>query len=671
MTGNIKPSGQPTTITSSTKKGKNPPIRKKKPKNTPADDDKPPRIRTKTGCLTCRRRRIKVESYIVGCVVIHPLTVSQCGEEKPICAHCIKSRRVCEGYNPNIIFRRDVSLPEAPTAPSRTPQALPTQQVIQFDQTPHFHDQVANYGPAGPLPILHPTPTYPHGFVVDGFDSAGGPNGFDLQNEGITSALSSFLPNPYLMSAPHHSPMQPWNPGWELKSPVIGTYATNTGLDQYANEEHPAFDNHATAGMCENEEHPFTEHPIIDVPYHYRQQLEYNHVVVAPAEGFYFQPSENSPYSTSLLPTPSAGLPDTNQILEDAAIENVDDGYFDCYSDEELDNDEDEEEFFDAVGSAAVASKDQSLGAMAALYRQVRGGQGLNSHDAFLAPGVIDHYRPERVANPLNNEATARVFNHFITSTGPMLSVFERRMKSTEAVSREDETSVPQQSTWSYTLPMMALHDQGVLHAMLALSSLHIAKLQGASTTPSFKHYAYALKKIRRAVATQERRHQITTLAATLLIAFYEVMTAAHVSWSTLLVGAKQLISEVDFIGTTRRLRAWKIKRAMEIKHSHVEYALAYGSIKGPSLPQDAYLGGFEDVDMGLLATFCGAPIPYAEYGAQNHDQPNETFTESQLRDCEVLQDLYWWYCRQDMIHALISGDDLLLVQPLTLFDSC
>ncbi|KAK9476482.1 hypothetical protein V1514DRAFT_336738 [Lipomyces japonicus] len=38
------------------------------------------RRRTRTGCLTCRKRRIK------------------CDEGKPLCANCIKSRRVCEGY---------------------------------------------------------------------------------------------------------------------------------------------------------------------------------------------------------------------------------------------------------------------------------------------------------------------------------------------------------------------------------------------------------------------------------------------------------------------------------------------------------------------------------------------------------------------------------------------
>ncbi|KAK9480038.1 hypothetical protein V1514DRAFT_270012, partial [Lipomyces japonicus] len=38
--------------------------------------------RTKTGCLTCRKRRIK------------------CDERHPMCFNCAKSKRVCMGYDP-------------------------------------------------------------------------------------------------------------------------------------------------------------------------------------------------------------------------------------------------------------------------------------------------------------------------------------------------------------------------------------------------------------------------------------------------------------------------------------------------------------------------------------------------------------------------------------------
>ena len=75
--------------------------------NTRAQNSLKARKRTKTGCLSefgprwcitfsdinltvdvaCRKRRIK------------------CGEERPTCANCIKSKRPCEGYAPRVIFK--------------------------------------------------------------------------------------------------------------------------------------------------------------------------------------------------------------------------------------------------------------------------------------------------------------------------------------------------------------------------------------------------------------------------------------------------------------------------------------------------------------------------------------------------------------------------------------
>ncbi|KAH3996980.1 hypothetical protein HBI13_120060 [Parastagonospora nodorum] len=48
------------------------------------------RKRTKTGCLTCRKRRIR------------------CGEERPLCLNCIKTKRLCEGYNQRVVFKTPI-----------------------------------------------------------------------------------------------------------------------------------------------------------------------------------------------------------------------------------------------------------------------------------------------------------------------------------------------------------------------------------------------------------------------------------------------------------------------------------------------------------------------------------------------------------------------------------
>jgi hypothetical protein len=38
------------------------------------------------------------------------------------------------------------------------------------------------------------------------------------------------------------------------------------------------------------------------------------------------------------------------------------------------------------------------------------------------------------------------------------------------------------------------------------------------------------------------------------------------------------------------------------------------------------------------------------------------------LETYDTLKDLYWWYCKQDAYHSLISTDPLMYVHQLNLF---
>ncbi|KAJ6089688.1 hypothetical protein N7467_004904 [Penicillium canescens] len=60
--------------------------------------------RTKTGCLTCRKRRIK------------------CDEAHPVCRNCVKSKRECLGYDP--VFRTQASTPSAIQPAPNPPPSL-------------------------------------------------------------------------------------------------------------------------------------------------------------------------------------------------------------------------------------------------------------------------------------------------------------------------------------------------------------------------------------------------------------------------------------------------------------------------------------------------------------------------------------------------------------------
>jgi cell division protein FtsB len=345
----------------------------------------------------------------------------------------------------------------------------------------------------------------------------------------------------------------------------------------------------------------------------------------------------------------------TDDLLEQAAVENEDDDYFDVQSDEEMEIPPDQT-------VRRLQENQRDFGMIVALHREHTSELSMRRYDTFIYAGILDHYRAEWVANPLRNPKTARVFAHFIFATGPTLSIFERRPRNSSVMFSETPVPNYQQGLWTYILPMMALNHQGLLHAMLALASLHIAKLQGASVTPSYKHYAYALKRIHHCVGNRKKRHLPTTLAATLLLGFYEVMTADHLKWSSHLAGAKQLLVEIDFTGMTREYRRLKAEKAAFENQNDLEDSETALQERNPNRT-------FKDlspaIDEGLVSTLIGRKLKYDEFGRIVEDVPppklnTEPKPPLDTAQYELYQDLFWWYARQDVYQAIISGNRLL-----------
>ncbi len=198
---------------------------------------------------------------------------------------------------------------------------------------------------------------------------------------------------------------------------------------------------------------------------------------------------------------------------------------------------------------------------------------------------------------------------------------------------------------------------------MLALASLHIARLQGASITPSYKHYAYSLKRLGRSLGNPKKRHSMTTLATSLLLAYYEVWTAEHNKWSTHLVGAAQLLTELDFRSLSleaRNLRAAQMaqeqffpseKAETLIDLKYFDQTLEHAS----SLPDEA-----------VVSTIFGKQVSYDSHGMVSgednvkHEGIPDLSGQLDLRSYETLQDLYWWYARHDMYQSIVSGNPLM-----------
>jgi hypothetical protein len=343
-----------------------------------------------------------------------------------------------------------------------------------------------------------------------------------------------------------------------------------------------------------------------------------------------------------------------NELLIEAAVEQEDDDYYDVQSDEEMDLAPSQ-----AVVKMYETQRDFSM--MFALHRDSTNELSMRRYDDFIYVGILDHYRPEWSANPLKNPNTARVFMHFITSTGPTLSIFERHPRNTSALFDEFPPFAPQQGLWTYAMPLIALNHQELLHAMLAISSLHIAKLKGASKTPSFKHYTYAVKRMKRCVGNSKKKLLPTTLAATLLLAFYEVMTAEHVKWCSHLLGAKSLILELDYLSMTKEARRAMAEAATQGGFYPGQTTLQQGALTSPL--EDAH----RPIDENIVSSFFGKQLSYDDFGRIVDEQANGKRRESiptpfDLGRFELYQDLFWWYVKQDCYQSIISGNPVLYV---------
>jgi hypothetical protein len=95
------------------------------------------------------------------------------------------------------------------------------------------------------------------------------------------------------------------------------------------------------------------------------------------------------------------------QVLDEAAIENEDDDYWDVQSDEDM---------FDAETAedekALLATKE--FDTIRRIHFENYNELGIRRYDAFLYDGLLSDYRPEYAASPLRNPKTARVFAHYI-----------------------------------------------------------------------------------------------------------------------------------------------------------------------------------------------------------------------------------------------------------------
>lgn len=133
-------------------------------------------------------------------------------------------------------------------------------------------------------------------------------------------------------------------------------------------------------------------------------------------------------------------------------------------------------------------------------------------------------------------------------------------------------------------------------------------------------------------------------------------MTAEHVKWSTHLVGAAQLLLEFDFASLTGEAQRLKDVQDSQEKKPHDGF-----SQPGPLPTGDAIM-----LDEALISQIFGEKITYKGLGRilEHEDGSQEKkppfLGKLDLKTFETLQDLQWFYMRQDAFQSMVSGNPLM-----------
>ncbi|KAJ4300448.1 hypothetical protein N0V88_003123 [Collariella sp. IMI 366227] len=269
---------------------------------------------------------------------------------------------------------------------------------------------------------------------------------------------------------------------------------------------------------------------------------------------------------------------------------------------------------------------------------------------------ILDTYIPSSANSPLNDTRTAAIFWYFVNVTGQSMSLYERHPFDPTPLFEGHPVAKQRQHIWTYTFPIMAFNHPALMQAILALGSLHMAKLEGSPPTAAMKHYHLALRRIAKNYQSPNRRTQPATLAATLLLGFYEVWNSDHDKWCKHMWGARAIIRDIPFGRQTREVLAYRRRKREHELRNHRCNELCFASHGDLSVDPN-------EVDTELIFQLSGQRVDYDIGISQGHvlgDSPQPSrLTERDIETYEQLRDLYWWYCKMDVYQSFLGGTRL------------
>ena len=266
----------------------------------------------------------------------------------------------------------------------------------------------------------------------------------------------------------------------------------------------------------------------------------------------------------------------------------------------------------------------------------------------FPELNVLQTYIPSSMSSPLNDSQTAAVFWYFVNVTGQSMSLYERHPFDPTPMFQGQPVPKTRQHIWTYTFPIMAFNHPALMQAILALAGLQIANLARVPATAAMKHYHLSIRRVARNYQSASRRVQPATLAATLLLGYYEVWNSDHDKWCRHMWGARAIMKEIPFLKMTKEIFAHQRERRQAgfVGHPWMD----------PNAPLDPDLTLYE-VDTGLISQLMGIKVTYDDPEVASKKGP---YTEKDIETYQQLRDLYWWYCKMDVYQSILGGTRLL-----------
>ncbi|RYP73713.1 hypothetical protein DL771_003426 [Monosporascus sp. 5C6A] len=233
----------------------------------------------------------------------------------------------------------------------------------------------------------------------------------------------------------------------------------------------------------------------------------------------------------------------------------------------------------------------------------------------FAADNFLATYEPSPTSSPLNDKETASVFWHFINVTGPSISLYERHPADPSPLFQGRQVPKSRQHIWT---------------------------------------------------CRPGRRAQPANLAATLLLAFYEVWNSDHEKWSKHLLGARWILREIPLAEMTRSIMAMKTEeRQRRAQARRFESEDGFADPNGQEEEPTALHRDWDEVNVDLLRAITGKDLTYDEFGMLPEEfsmfpRSKKRLTAKDIETYERLSDLFWWYAKMDVYQSILGGTRLL-----------